>query len=98
MGWRFRRVFGAGPFRWTWTKKGVGWSLGLGIFRYGFAPDGRRYISVGLPGTGWYYIKYLGKNKPSATATSTLPSQAAQQQPQQALKTQMPACWTQKLP
>jgi hypothetical protein len=53
---------------------------------------------VGLPGTGWYYIKYLGKNKPSATATSTLPSQAAQQQPQQALKTQMPAWWTQKLP
>lgn len=42
MGWRFRKVFSSGPFRWTWTKKGVGWSIGVPGLRYGVSPNGSR--------------------------------------------------------
>src|SRR2546428_12484632 len=78
MGWRFRRVFGAGPFRWTLSKRGVGASVGLGGVRFGVSPDGRRYMSFGLPGTGLYWIKYFGEaireQQPGmGTAPSPLP-------------------------
>lgn len=72
MGWRFRKIFQSGPFRWTWTKKGVGWSIGVPGLRYGVSPNGSRYVSFGIPGTGLYFIKYLDKNKPS----SQIPSQS----------------------
>lgn len=64
MGWRFRKIFQSGPFRWTWTKKGVGWSWGIPGLRYGVSPSGQRYISIGIPGTGLYFIKYLDKREP----------------------------------
>ena len=63
MGWRLRKVFRSGPFRWTWSKRGVGWSCGIPGFRYGISPSGQRYISIGIPGTGVYFIKYFAKNK-----------------------------------
>lgn len=59
MGWRFRKVWGVGPFRWTLSKKGVGWSVGLPGMRYGISPTGQRYVSIGIPGTGMYWIKYF---------------------------------------
>lgn len=80
MGWRFRRVFGAGPFRWTLSKRGVGASVGLGGVRFGVSPDGRRYVSFGLPGTGLYWIKYFGlataPQHQGAQAAPVLPSSA----------------------
>lgn len=81
MGWRFRKIFRSGPFRWSWTKKGVGWSWGLGGFRYGVNPTGQRYISFGIRGTGLYYIKYLDKNKSFSPPTS-YPNQSPSQQQQ----------------
>jgi len=59
MGWRFRRLFSLGPFRATMSKSGMGVSVGIPGLRYGVSPNGQRYISVGIPGTGLYWIKYL---------------------------------------
>jgi len=58
---RFRKMFGRGPLRFTLTKRGLGWRLGNRFVRYGVSPDGRRYISFGIPGTGLYWIKYLDR-------------------------------------
>ena len=59
MGWRFRKTFGRGPFRWTLTKKGIGASWGIPGLRFGISPSGQKYYSVGIPRTGLYYIKYF---------------------------------------
>jgi len=45
------------------TRKGVGWSIGIPGLRYGISPSGKRFISVGLSGTGLYWIKYLDSGK-----------------------------------
>jgi len=81
MGWRFRKIFQSGPFRWTWTKKGVGWSIGVPGFRYGVSPNGSRYVSFGIPGTGLYFIKYLDKNKPAPQTQTQTPAQPSAQAP-----------------
>lgn len=48
--WRFRKVFGRGPFRWTLSKRGIGWSWGIPGLRYGVSPSGQRYISLSITG------------------------------------------------
>ena len=55
----FRKLFNFGPFRTSVSKSGVGFSWGLPGLRFGVSPNGRKYISVGIPGTGLYMIKYL---------------------------------------
>lgn len=60
MAWRFRKVFSSGPLRLILSRRGVGWSWGVPGFRYGVSSDGRRYVSVGFPGFGLYWIRYLG--------------------------------------
>ena len=82
MGWRFRKVFQSGPLRWTWTKKGVGWSGGISGFRYGVSPSGQHYISIGIPGTGFYFIKYLDKGRLVSPANIPSTSQVPPPQPQ----------------
>ena len=67
MGWRFRKTFSFGGIRWTTTKKGLGYRVSLPSFRwlrFGVSPDGRRYISLGVPGTGLYWVRYFGQGKP----------------------------------
>lgn len=77
MGWRFRRTATLGGFRWTMSKQGVGASWGLaGVLRFGLSPDGRRYVSVRIPGTGVSWIKYYGTL--SQSSPSTLPSNPPQ--------------------
>jgi hypothetical protein len=58
MAWRFRRSKTIGPVRTTISKKGIGSSIGVPGFRVGVSPDGRKFWSVGIPGTGLYYIRY----------------------------------------
>ena len=58
MGWRFRKSIGFGPLRTTFSKSGVGKSIGFLGCRFGVTPDGRKYWSFGIKGTGFYYIKY----------------------------------------
>jgi hypothetical protein len=62
MGWRFRKTFGRGPFRWTLSKRGIGYSWGIPGFRYGVGADGRRHMTFSIPGTGISWVKYLGRN------------------------------------
>jgi Protein of unknown function (DUF4236) len=61
MPWLWRKVFSFGPARVTLSNRGWGWSLGLPFLRYGIGPSGARYISIGLPGTGLYFTKILGR-------------------------------------
>jgi hypothetical protein len=58
MSWRWRKTKKIGPFRTIVTKKGVGTNISFLGFRFGVTPDGRKYWSFGIPGTGLYYIKY----------------------------------------
>jgi len=66
MGWRFRRVVRAGPFRVNLSRGGVGGSVGIPGFRFTIAADGRRYITVGIPGTGLYWQKAVSAARPSS--------------------------------
>lgn len=59
MGFRFRKIFTTGPIRTTWTGRGVGWSIGIPGFRLGISADGKRYLSIGIPGTGLFYTTQL---------------------------------------
>ncbi len=59
MTWRFRKSKNIGPFRTTFTNKGIGSSFGFLGFRFGVTAEGRKYWSFGISGTGFYYIKYL---------------------------------------
>jgi len=61
MAWRFRRTKSFGPIRTTIGKKGLGTSIGLLGLRIGVDSSGKWYVSFGLPGTGFYYIKYFSK-------------------------------------
>src|SRR5437899_3177558 len=45
------------------------WGLG-GILRLGVSPDGRRYISIRIPGTGISWVKYYGRAISSHVAAS----------------------------
>ncbi|MDR3226249.1 MAG: DUF4236 domain-containing protein, partial [Prevotellaceae bacterium] len=49
--------------RTTLSKRGAGISFGIPFFRVGISPTGRRYISFGIPCTGFYFIKYFSKQK-----------------------------------
>jgi hypothetical protein len=70
MGWRFRKTFGRGPFRWTLSKRGIGGSWGIPGLRFGISPSGQRYFSVGIHGTGLYYIKYFPTQSQPVQPTS----------------------------
>lgn len=63
MSWIFRKIFRFGPFRTTLSKGGVGMSWGIPGFRIGVSPTGRKYLSIGIPGTGLYFLKYLSGKK-----------------------------------
>lgn len=74
MGWRFRKSFKMGPLRWSLSKRGIGTSWGIPGFRVGQSPDGRRYVSLGIPGTGFYYIRYFGSRKHRPSEVAALPN------------------------
>src|SRR5262245_35320603 len=90
MGFRFRRLFRKEPFHLTLSKSGIGWSVGFPGVRYGVGGNGRRYVSIGIPGTGLYWFKYLPRFRrsspslpPPASPQSvpTLPQSQPQQTP-----------------
>ena len=59
MGWRFRKVFSIAGTRVTLTRRGLGTSWRFPGFRVGINAQGRWYVSLGVPGTGFYYIKHF---------------------------------------
>lgn len=81
MGWRWRRSIRIGPFRWNLSKSGVGVSWGIPGFRYGVSSSGRKYISIGIPGTGLYFFKYLGSSHQTASNQLTGSEPSAEEKP-----------------
>lgn len=61
MGWRFRRSMGFGPFRLNMSKSGIGYSWGIPGIRVSTSPNGRRYLWLSLPGTGFAWSKEIGR-------------------------------------
>jgi hypothetical protein len=58
MGWSYRKSIKKGPFRLNLSRRGVGHSWGNRLFRITHGPDGRRTLSVNLPG-GLHWRKHL---------------------------------------
>lgn len=62
MPWRFRKIVRLGPLRGWLSRTGIGYSWGFPGFRIGVAADGRRYFSIGFPGTGLYFYKFFRRS------------------------------------
>jgi hypothetical protein len=62
MSWIFRKIFRLGPFRTTLSKKGVGMSWGIPGIRIGVSSNNKKYITLGIPGTGLYFTKFFNQN------------------------------------
>ncbi len=43
-----------GPIKTTFSKNGVGSSIGFFGFRFGITAEGKKYLSFGIPNTGFY--------------------------------------------
>jgi hypothetical protein len=59
MGWHYRKSIKVGPFRINLSRHGVGHSFGNRRFHVSTTPDGRRHLTVRLPG-GMQLSKTLG--------------------------------------
>ena len=70
MSWRWRRSMRSGPFRITFSKKGIGYSVGIPGLRVGRSPTGKKFMSQGIPGTGLYRIKYFGSKRRQTSSAS----------------------------
>jgi hypothetical protein len=63
MGWRFRKSFKKGPLNINLSKSGLGGSIGIPGFRVGVSATGQYYLSVGIPNSGFYWVKNFGKHR-----------------------------------
>ena len=70
MGFRFRKSFGAGPFRVTMSKSGIGYSVGGKGFRVTKKASGGTRTTVGIPGTGISYSTDSKKKKSTRKSTA----------------------------
>jgi hypothetical protein len=74
MGWMWRKVYGLGdPFHVTLSNRGWGLSIGLPFLRYGVGPSDTPYVSIGIPGTGLYFTKFLRRTLPRSNPLSSTP-------------------------
>lgn len=63
MGFHFRKSKKAGPFNFTLSKKGIGWSVGGKHVRFSNSATGRKSVRASIPGTGLSYSTSLGGKK-----------------------------------
>jgi hypothetical protein len=70
MPWRFRRIVRAGPMRGWISRSGLGFSFGFPGFRIGVAADGKRYYSIGIPGTGLYFFSSVSVYRTTALCSN----------------------------
>jgi hypothetical protein len=68
MAFRFRKIFKAGPLRFTLSKSGLGMSAGVRGFRVTKRADGRTQTTYGLPGTGLSYVSTSSSKGKAAAA------------------------------
>lgn len=57
--------------RTTLSKGGVGMSWGFSGLRGGVSANGRKYITMGISGTGFYFTKYLTKQNSQSAKQPT---------------------------
>lgn len=60
MGWDYRKSIKIGPFRIHLSPRGVGHSFGNRRFQVATTPDGRKYVTVNLPG-GFHVGRAIGR-------------------------------------
>lgn len=70
MGFRFRKSFGAGPFKVTVSKSGIGYSVGGKGLRVTKKASGGTRTTVGIPETGISYSADSKKKKSSGKAST----------------------------
>lgn len=60
--WRFRKTKQLGPVKVSITRRGLGFSLGVGHLpiRVGTTAAGKKYVTLRLPGTGISYTHFIG--------------------------------------
>lgn len=63
---RIKRAFNFKWLRFNFSRSGVGMSWGFPGLRFGVSSTGIRYLSLGIPGTGLYWIKYFRRRPASA--------------------------------
>lgn len=73
MGYRFRKSIKAGPVRFTYSKSGVGWSIGGKGGRYTKLANGRSRYTVNTPIKGVTYVSEGGSKKRKNTSYSSPP-------------------------
>lgn len=98
MSWIFRKIFRLGPIRTTLSKGGIGMSWGIPGCRAGVTANGRKYITLGIPGTGFYFTKYLNQqtqNKQNFHQENSVELPFHQNKMQKTNKTEEP-WWKQK--
>ncbi len=71
MGFRFRKSVKAGPFRMTFSKSGIGYSIGGKGFRVTKKAGGGTRTTASIPGTGISYVTDHGKGRKKATISTT---------------------------
>ena len=67
MGFFFRKGFNSGPFRWNFSKSGLGLSFGVKGLRLGLSSSGYSYIYAGRNGLYYQKRKKLGLFKQDKT-------------------------------
>ena len=56
MGIRFRKSINIGPLRINFSKSGIGFSIGNGLFRFTKTAKGNTKKAFTIPGTGISYV------------------------------------------
>lgn len=75
MGFRFRKSFKVGPFRFTASKSGISSSFGVKGFRVTKRADGKTQTTVSIPGTGLSHV-YTHGSRPAAQPAQAVPERA----------------------
>lgn len=70
MGFHFRKSKKAGPFRFTLSKRGIGWSVGNKYIGYSHGASGRKSLRASIPGTGISYTTGLGSKRKKRKITA----------------------------
>ncbi|MET8052552.1 DUF4236 domain-containing protein [Streptosporangium sp. NPDC005286] len=60
MGWGYRKSIKIGPFRIDLSPRGVGHGFGNRRFHVARTPDGRKHVTVNLPG-GFHVGRTIGR-------------------------------------
>lgn len=82
MGFRFRKSFGAGPFRVNLSKSGIGYSVGTKGLRYTKKAGGGTRTTASIPGTGVSYVQESGSTRKRSTSNQRRSSHRYLRQPQ----------------